>query len=132
VAVVDVRSGTQVGLFEFTAGCEEIYDVQFLPGARRPMILNLERLAARQAVTNPESSWWLRPGAENPGETAAGKGDWSNLCEAPAGPFRQIGPVPFSGGTTGVSQHASPALPFGQPGRVRENGQFASGLRNSA
>ncbi len=25
-----------------------------------------------------------------------GKGDRSNLCEAPGGPFRQIGPVPFS------------------------------------
>jgi ferredoxin len=25
-----------------------------------------------------------------------GKGDRSNLCEAPEGPFRQIGPVPFS------------------------------------
>jgi predicted phage terminase large subunit-like protein len=31
-------------------------------------------------------------------KTAArrGKGDWSNLCAAPEGPFRQIGPVPFS------------------------------------
>ena len=28
--------------------------------------------------------------------TGAGKGDRSNLCEAPGGPFRQIGPVPFS------------------------------------
>ena len=28
---------------------------------------------------------------------AAGKGDRSNLCAAPLGPFRQIGPVPFSG-----------------------------------
>lgn len=30
-------------------------------------------------------------------EAAGGKGDRSNLCEAPEGPFRQIGPVPFSG-----------------------------------
>jgi penicillin-binding protein 2 len=30
-------------------------------------------------------------------ESARGKGDRSNLCEAPSGPFRQIGPVPFSG-----------------------------------
>ncbi len=105
VAVIDVRSGAHVGMFEFTAGCEELYDVLFLPGARRPMILNLEKPAARQAVTHPESSWWLRPSAEIPLETIgtteigqpAGKGDRSNLCEAPAGPFRQIGPVPFSG-----------------------------------
>ncbi|NLF09439.1 MAG: O-antigen ligase family protein, partial [Pirellulaceae bacterium] len=27
---------------------------------------------------------------------AGGKGDWSNLCAAPEGPFRQIRPVPFS------------------------------------
>jgi uncharacterized protein (TIGR03032 family) len=66
VAVIDVRRGAQVGMFEFTGGCEELYDVQFLPGARRPMILNLEKPAARQAVTHPESSWWLRPSAEIP------------------------------------------------------------------
>jgi len=31
------------------------------------------------------------------GPESQGKGDGSNLCEAPEGPFRQIGPVPFSG-----------------------------------
>ncbi len=64
VAVVDVRDGREVGFFEFTAGCEELYDVQFLPGVRRPMILNLLRPEARQAMTNPESCYWLRPSSE--------------------------------------------------------------------
>jgi len=64
VAVVDTRSGEQVGLFEYTAGCEEIYDVQFLPGVYRPTILNLDKPAVRQAITNPDSSYWLRPGSE--------------------------------------------------------------------
>jgi uncharacterized protein (TIGR03032 family) len=64
VAVVDVRSGREVGFFEFTAGCEELYDVQFLPGVRRPMILNLQRPEARQAITNPNSCYWLRPSSE--------------------------------------------------------------------
>ena len=64
VAVVDVRSGRQCGLFEFTAGCEELYDVQFLPGVRRPMILNLQRPEVRQASTNPECCYWLRPSNE--------------------------------------------------------------------
>ena len=64
IAVVDVRDGSQKGFFEFTAGCEEIYDVQYLPGIRRPTILNLDRPDARQAVTNPESSFWLRPSSE--------------------------------------------------------------------
>ncbi len=61
VAVVDLRSGRLAGLFEFTAGCEELYDVQFLPGVRRPMILNLQKESVHQAMTNPESSYWLRP-----------------------------------------------------------------------
>lgn len=64
VAVVDVRNGRQEGFFEFTAGCEELYDVQFLPGVRRPTILNLEKPAARQGMTNPDSSYWLRPSQE--------------------------------------------------------------------
>src|SRR5690606_4003034 len=64
VAVVDLRSGTEAALFEFTAGCDEVYDVQFLPGVFRPTILNLERPATREAFVYPEASWWLRPGAE--------------------------------------------------------------------
>ena len=64
VTVVDLRSGKPVGMFEYTVGCEELYDVQFLPGVFRPMILNLEKTAVRQAIINPESSYWLRPSAE--------------------------------------------------------------------
>ena len=64
VAVVDLRSGVEVGRFEFTAGCEELFEVRFLPHVRRAMILNLDRPAAREAMTNPDSSYWLRPGAE--------------------------------------------------------------------
>jgi len=64
VVVVDLRSRSQVGMFEFTGGCEEVYDVQFLPGVYRPMILNLEKPAVREAMTNPDSSFWLRPGSE--------------------------------------------------------------------
>lgn len=60
-AVVDLRRGVQAGMFEFTSGCEELYEVRFLPDTRRPMILNLDRPAAREAMTNPESSFWLRP-----------------------------------------------------------------------
>ena len=64
VAVIDLRTGGQIGAFEFTAGCEELFDVQFLPGVYRPTILNLEKEAVRQAMTNPDSSYWLRPSAE--------------------------------------------------------------------
>jgi uncharacterized protein (TIGR03032 family) len=64
VAVVDLRTGRQCGFFEFTAGCEELYDVQFLPGVHRPMILNLQKPVVHEAITNPESSYWLRPSKE--------------------------------------------------------------------
>ena len=64
VAVVDLRTGRQCGFFEFTAGCEELYDVQFLPGVTRPMILNLQKPVVHEAMTNPESCYWLRPSKE--------------------------------------------------------------------
>lgn len=96
VAVVDLRSGAEVGMLEFTAGCEELYDVQFLPGVRRPMILNLEKEAARQAMTHPESSWWLRPSAEirdgdrgsgaQGASLACGPGDAAGLCDSQTEP----------------------------------------------
>ena len=64
LAVIDLAGGKTVGMFEFTAGCQELYDVQFLPGVRRPTVLNLEKEAARQAFTAPDFSYWLRPSAE--------------------------------------------------------------------
>ena len=64
VAVVDLRTGNNIGMFEFTEGCEELYDVQFLPGKLRPTILNEDNEATREAFTNPESSYWLRPSKE--------------------------------------------------------------------
>jgi hypothetical protein len=81
------------------------------------MILNLEKPAARQAITHPESSWWLRAGAEIPVETigtvgqSAGKGNGSDGCKAPAAPFRQIGPVPFFGQPQGAFETAGNLLP---------------------
>ena len=61
LAVVDLPTGKLVGTFEFTAGCTEIYDVQFLPGARSVNVLNSADDAVRQAFTAPEFSYWLRP-----------------------------------------------------------------------
>lgn len=65
-AVIDLRSGAHVGTFEFTSGCTEMYDVQFLPGVQRPMLLNADKEAVRQALTNPESCFWLRKSQEVP------------------------------------------------------------------
>jgi len=64
VCVVDLLSGKHIATFEFTEGCTELYDVQFLPCVRRPTILNLEKDRARQAITSPEFSYWIRPKEE--------------------------------------------------------------------
>lgn len=42
VALVDTRSGTPVGRLEFTSGCTEVYDVRWLPGHRRPALLDAD------------------------------------------------------------------------------------------
>jgi uncharacterized protein (TIGR03032 family) len=64
VCVVDLLSGKHIATFEFTEGCTELYDVQFLPNVRRPTILNLEKDRARHAITAPEFSYWIRPKEE--------------------------------------------------------------------
>ncbi|MHC4400563.1 MAG: TIGR03032 family protein [Planctomycetota bacterium] len=100
VAVVDLRSGRLGGMFEFTSGCEELYEVQFLQGVRRPMILNLEKPAARQAFTHPESSFWLRPSSEIR-EPEAAVADAGRPRAAPLGG----GPI------EGAVEPAGPTLP---------------------
>jgi hypothetical protein len=62
VAVVDVSDGRAVGTFEFTGGCSELYEVQWLPGRRRPMVLNPERLQQVQAFLTPEQGWLVEAG----------------------------------------------------------------------
>jgi hypothetical protein len=46
---------------EFTAGCAELYDVRFLAGIFRPMLVNAEHEAARHGVVAPGQSFWFRP-----------------------------------------------------------------------
>jgi uncharacterized protein (TIGR03032 family) len=70
IAIVDLRTGREAGFFEFTEGCEELFEIQFLPGIRRPMILNLEKPQTRLAVCNPDSAYWLRPSSEIHDSTA--------------------------------------------------------------
>jgi uncharacterized protein (TIGR03032 family) len=63
VAVVDLQRGEAIGLMQFSSGCRELYDVEFLPGYLRPMLLNLDKDATRKAFTAPEFAYWLRPSA---------------------------------------------------------------------
>lgn len=61
VVIVDLVRGTEVGRFEFTSGCTELFEVQFLAGMQRPMIVSLQQPACRDAFPAPEFSYWLRP-----------------------------------------------------------------------
>ncbi len=61
IAIVNIKTGKQEGLFEFTAGCEEIFDTRFLANTQRPNILNTDRPEALEAFNAPEFSYWLRP-----------------------------------------------------------------------
>ena len=112
VAVVDLRSGSSIGLFEYTAGCEELYDVQFLPGVHRPMILSLEKSAVKDAITNPDSSFWLRAGAEiatNPNPDSSDRsGPGSAIREEVAGsPGRGPDETPLTSGMPDQGEVAS-------------------------
>ena len=61
VAIVDTTTGGQIGLLEFTAGCTEVFEVAWLAGVRRPMLLNPTHSAQLEAFTAPAFSYWLRP-----------------------------------------------------------------------
>jgi uncharacterized protein (TIGR03032 family) len=61
LAAIDLSTGQVVGTFEFTAGCTEIYDVQFLPQIKNANVLNLMNDSVRHAFTAPNFSYWLRP-----------------------------------------------------------------------
>lgn len=58
VAVLHLATGALVGQMEFIRTCEEIYDVQVLPGLIRPGIVGPETEARRQGLSLPETSFW--------------------------------------------------------------------------
>jgi len=66
VAVIDLERGVEIGRLDFTSGCTELYETQFLSGPRRPMITNLQQQATRDAFPTPEFSYWLRPNRLTP------------------------------------------------------------------
>jgi uncharacterized protein (TIGR03032 family) len=53
VAVVNLRSGTVIGLLEFQTAVEEIFDVQVLPGLRFPEVLGFQKEAVHHTFIVP-------------------------------------------------------------------------------
>jgi tetratricopeptide (TPR) repeat protein len=75
-----------------------------------------------------------RAGAAEPSapRTAAGKGESPHLCEAPEGPFRQMGTVPFSGRLSDLEQRLFDQIRDGRFGTfsLLEAGLIAGGVEH--
>lgn len=60
LTVIDIRTGQPVALMRFLSGCEEIFDVDFLPGVHRPAMLNPQHSEIHFCYTAPGREWWRR------------------------------------------------------------------------
>lgn len=59
VAVVHLPSGSVVSEIQYHSAVEEIYDVQLIPGYRRPGILNTQKPGYKSGLTTPDDAHWL-------------------------------------------------------------------------
>ncbi len=72
LAVVDLRTGQPAAMFRFTSGCEEIFEIDFLPGVRQGAMLNGQSSEIHFCYTAPGHHWWRRdptPGMSSPDES---------------------------------------------------------------
>lgn len=58
MAVVHLPTGALMGELRYVNSCEEIYDVQVLPGLLRPGILSTEAPHYQDALSLPETTYW--------------------------------------------------------------------------
>jgi uncharacterized protein (TIGR03032 family) len=68
VTVLHLPTGAIVGDLRYLRSCEEIYDVQVLPGLRRPGVLGLHDETHRQALALPDQSFWGRAQEHDSGD----------------------------------------------------------------
>lgn len=59
VAAIELASGRLVGALRYLRDCEEIYDVQVLPGVRRPGVIGLEGGQGAIPITLPDGGYWI-------------------------------------------------------------------------
>jgi len=75
ITVVHRQSGALVGELRFLQSCEEIYDVQVLPGVRRPGILGVRDDTFRRALAMPDQTFWaVDSESASSGGTRIGRG----------------------------------------------------------
>jgi uncharacterized protein (TIGR03032 family) len=63
-AAVHMPSGRVVGSLQYLNSCQEIYDIQVLPGLRRPGILGIDQPLYRSALSTPDQGFWGQPASQ--------------------------------------------------------------------
>ncbi len=58
VVIIHLPTAAQVAHLQYNASVEEIYDVQVIPGVKRPGIMNTEKPEHRLALATPTDSFW--------------------------------------------------------------------------
>lgn len=58
VTLLQLQTGAKVAELRYVRSCEEIYDVQVLPGFRRPGVLGIADDVHRRALSTPEATFW--------------------------------------------------------------------------
>lgn len=58
VVALNAATFEVIGILEVTAGVEEIYDLQILPGTRRPDIRSMEQRREHHAIELPNEAFW--------------------------------------------------------------------------
>ncbi len=72
IVLVHLATGRIAGAIRYHASCEEIYDVQVLPGMRRPGILGVANEVHRRALYTPDGGYWAVPVEEERKEAPDG------------------------------------------------------------
>ena len=58
ISVVHLPTGNEIGFLKYENSVEELYDIQILPGMRKPAILNTETEEHRRALVTPTDGFW--------------------------------------------------------------------------
>ena len=66
ITVLHLPTQAKVGELRYVRSCEEIYDIQVLPGLQRPGIMGLADSTHRRALSLPEQTFWGQGEATTP------------------------------------------------------------------
>ncbi len=61
IAIIHLPTSVSVGSIQYHSSVDEIYDVQVLPGLRRPGILNTQRMDYQLGLATPDATYWALP-----------------------------------------------------------------------